>query len=69
MPVTLGRCCPSPLGFSYIVKALSEGNYPALTQDEKNHPPLHFLVYIKWSPFGFFSRNDLVKTTILGKDI
>ena len=28
-------------------KALSQGNYPALAHDEKNHPPLHFLVYIK----------------------
>jgi len=24
------------------------------TYDEKNHPPFHFLVYIKWSPFVFF---------------
>ena len=36
-----------PRMYIALWKALSKGNYPALTHDKKNHPPFHFLVYIK----------------------
>ena len=59
-----------PRTYIALWKALSEGNYPALTHDEKNSSsPSCSCLYEMITLSVFFSRNDLVKTTILGKDI